>query len=51
MSDKPKDKEKKNSNAEKPISLFGAKFEEVVGALLKTKPKPKEKKNDNNRDE
>ena len=34
---------KKKSNAEKPVSLFGAKFEEVVGALLKTKPKPKKK--------
>lgn len=29
-----------DSNAEKPVSLFGAKFEEVAAALLKTRPKP-----------
>ena len=31
---------KKKANAEKPISLFGAPFKDVLGALLKT-PKPK----------
>jgi len=42
MSSEPK-KEKKNSNAEKPISLFGATFEKVLDALLKTS-KPEKKK-------
>ena len=44
MTNKQKNEKKKKANAEKPISLFGAKFEEVLGVLLKTKPKPKEKK-------
>lgn len=34
-------KKKKKSNAEKPVSLAGATFKEVLAALLKT-PKPKE---------
>lgn len=38
------EKEEKKSGAEKPISLWGAPFAEVLGALLKTKPMPKEKK-------
>jgi hypothetical protein len=37
-------KEVKPSGAEKPISLWGAPFTEVLGALLKTKPMPKERK-------
>jgi hypothetical protein len=36
-------KEVRPSGAEKPISLWGAPFTEVLGALLKTKPMPKEK--------
>ena len=32
------EKEEKRSGAEKPISLWGAPFTEVLGALLKTKP-------------
>ena len=47
MSDNPEDKKKKKTNAEKPISLFGASFKDVVGALLKT-PKPKEEKKNTN---
>lgn len=35
-------KTKKKSNAEKPISLWGASFREVVGALLKTRPMTKD---------
>ena len=47
MSDNSKDKKKKKANVEKPVSLFGAKFEEELGALLKT-PKPeKEEKKEN----
>jgi hypothetical protein len=37
-------KEVKPSGAEKPISLWGAPFAKVLGALLKTKPMPQEKK-------
>lgn len=43
--DKQKEKEKKEQNksgAEKPVSLWGASFQDVVQALLKTKPMPKE---------
>ena len=47
MSDTPKEKKKK-SNAEKPVSLFGAKFEKVLGALLKT-PRPKKKQKEENK--
>lgn len=36
-------KTNKKITSEKPISLAGASFEEVVGALLKT-PKPEKKK-------
>ncbi len=32
------------SGAEKPVSLHGPKFEDVLRALLKTKPQPKEKR-------
>jgi len=46
MTTKPKKKteEKKHdhSGAEKPVSLWGASFSEVLAALLKTKPMPKE---------
>lgn len=41
-------KKEKHSPNEKPISLAGAKFEDVLKALLKTKPVPpkaKAKKN------
>lgn len=41
------DKEEKHSGAEKPVSLWGASFAEVLGALLKTKPMPKEDKKKN----
>ncbi len=36
-------KTEKKTTSEKPISLAGAPFEEVVGALLKT-PKPEKEK-------
>jgi len=45
MTNKNKKKETKNTNksgAEKPVSLWGASFTEVLQALLKTKPMPKE---------
>jgi hypothetical protein len=35
------EKEEKPGGAEKPISLCGAPFIEVLGALLKTKSMPK----------
>lgn len=35
--------ERDKENAEKPVSLWGASFREVVGALLKTKPIPNKK--------
>jgi len=38
------EKKEKRNGAEKPISLWGASFTEVWGALLKTKPMQKEKK-------
>lgn len=37
-----KKKEQGKNGAEKPISLWGASFTDVLGALLKTKPMPKE---------
>jgi hypothetical protein len=43
---KPKKKETKptsKSGAEKPVSLWGASFTEVLAALLKTKSMPKTK--------
>ena len=47
MSDNPKKPdEKKQSNAEKPVSLAGATFKEVLAALLKT-PKPEKREHDN----
>ena len=42
MSDNKESKEKKE-NAEKPVSLAGAAFEDVLAALLNT-PKPEEDK-------
>ena len=45
MTNKKKKKETKNVNksgAEKPVSLWGASFTEVLQAILKTKPMPKE---------
>jgi len=38
------EKEEKKSGAEKPVSLYGASFRDVMKALLKTKPMPKEEK-------
>jgi hypothetical protein len=42
-----KAKKKRNSNAEKPISLKPLEFDEAVSDLLKVKPEPKEKNPDN----
>lgn len=39
MSDNKKTPKDKKKTSEKPVSLFGAKFEDVLAALLKT-PKP-----------
>jgi len=41
---KEPEKKEKRSAVEKPVSLWGASFTEVLGALLKTKPMPKEEK-------
>jgi len=41
----PKKSAKKRPPAEKPISLAGAKFKDVLRALLDTKPMPKGKTN------
>jgi len=38
---KVKEKERNHSGAEKPVSLWGASFTEVLAALLKTRPMPK----------
>jgi hypothetical protein len=38
-----KSKNKKQSNAEKPISLKPLEFDEAVSDLLKVKPEPKNK--------
>jgi len=46
MTTKTKNKGTKNNNksgAEKPISLWGVSFTDVLAALLKTKQTPKEK--------
>lgn len=44
MADDPQTPDKKKkSNAEKPVSLAGASFKDVVAALLKT-PKPEKGK-------
>jgi len=40
---KGKDKEKKQSSAEKPISLKPLEFDEAVSDLLKVKPEAKDK--------
>lgn len=50
--DKETIKENKDAPAEKPISLWGASFTDVIKALLDTKPMPKEKevKNGNSKD-
>jgi hypothetical protein len=45
MTTKSKKKEAIQTNksgAEKPVSLWGASFTEVLAALLKTRPMPKE---------
>lgn len=45
MTTKPKKKDEKKeqnkSGAEKPVSLWGASFTDVLAALLNTKPMPK----------
>ena len=46
---KEKELEKEHSNAEKPISLAGAKLSDVLKALLETKPMPKEHEDNNKR--
>ncbi|NOH11213.1 MAG: hypothetical protein HND51_06145 [Chloroflexi bacterium] len=49
--DEPKDKGKKKENAEKPVSLHGPTFQEVVKALAETPPiksEDKEKKKPSN---
>ncbi len=46
MSDKISKKDSEKTTNEKPVSLAGAPFKDVLGALLKT-PKPKE--NDSNK--
>jgi len=38
----PKEPKEKRSAVEKPVSLWGASFTEVVKALLDTKPMPKQ---------
>jgi hypothetical protein len=40
----PKELKEKRSAVEKPVSLWGAPFAEVVKTLLNTKPMPKEDK-------
>lgn len=40
---KPEEKKPNKSGAEKPVSLWGASFTEVLGALLKTKPSSEKK--------
>ena len=47
MTTEPKKKETEKNNksgAEKPVSLWGASFSEVLATLLKTKPMPKTEK-------
>lgn len=46
---KAKEEDAKKNGAEKPVSLWGAPFTEVLGALLKTKPMPKEDPKNKNR--
>jgi hypothetical protein len=43
-SKKTESKKDNKSGAEKPVSLWGASFTEVIQALLKTKPESKKKK-------
>ena len=38
----------KRPPAEKPVSLAGAKFKDILAALLQTKPMPKEEKKNRN---
>ncbi len=47
--DEKKNKLPKKTTYEKPVSLAGVSFNEVVGALLKT-PKPKKENNDNQKE-
>jgi len=46
--DKKKIEQKSKSTYEKPVSLVGVSFKEVLGALLNTKPIPKEMKRKEN---
>lgn len=41
---KTEEKKPNKSGAEKPVSLWGASFQDVIKALLKTKPEPKKDK-------
>ncbi len=53
MTTNPKKKETEKANksgAEKPVSLWGPKFNDVLAALLKTKPMPKEVQKDHTKD-
>jgi hypothetical protein len=40
---KKKQQTEKKNGAEKPVSLYGPKYEDVLRALLNTKPVPNEK--------
>lgn len=46
---KTKEKQPNKSGAEKPVSLWGASFQDVLKALLKTKPILKENKKNGNK--
>ena len=41
---KEKKKEVKGKKYEKPVSLFGMSFDEVLGKIVKTRPTPKPQK-------
>ena len=49
MSEKDREQEKRPP-AEKPISLAGAKFKDVLRALLQTRPMPKAKQKPDQRE-
>ena len=51
MREKQEGKEEKRPSAERPISLWGASFRDVLGALLRTGPKPKDAKKGSDRNE
>ena len=43
------EKEEKKNGAEKPVSIWGAPFTDVLAALLKTKPMSKDKPKSSNK--